>query len=77
MPQLRATLQRLIRENVESGGTLNQIATDAGISYPVLWRFVRGERGLSLPTIERLADYFNVSLQPRARERLSKKSRKS
>lgn len=40
---------------------IRTIATEAGISYPVFGRFMRGERGTSLRTAERLAALENIT----------------
>ena len=47
-----------------SGKTVNAIAVEAGIPQPVLHRFVKGERDLTLSTVQKLADYFNLVLRP-------------
>jgi len=64
-------LQDQLRQAIEhSGLTLYRIAKDAGIAYPVLRRFAKGERDLTLVTASRLADYFGMRLtRPRRPKR--------
>ncbi len=49
-------------------GTLFALAIDSGISYPVLFRFVSGERDLRLATAEKLAEYLGMELTPPTRK---------
>ena len=61
--QLRKTIE-------ESGVTLYRIAKDAGIAYPVLYRFAVGQRDLTLDTASKLTDYFGMRLTaPRRRKK--------
>lgn len=56
-------LQDQLRKAVkDSGLTLYAIAKGAEIAYPVLFRFARGERDLTLETATKLADYFGMRL---------------
>lgn len=59
-------LRKFIRD---SGESHYRIAKDAGIDTASLGRFMKKERGLSLPVIERLVDYFELELK---RQRKSK-----
>ena len=56
------TLRKMIRD---SGETVAAIARGAGIAQPVLHRFAKGERSLTLDTAERLVRYFNLELRRR------------
>ena len=57
------TLQKQLRQAIESSGlSLYAIAKGSGIAYPVLFRFAKGERDLTLATASRLADYFSMRL---------------
>ncbi len=57
------SLQEQLRQAIEdSGATLYAIAKGSGIAYPVLYRFARGERDLTLATASKLADYFGMRL---------------
>ena len=57
------TLQEQLRKAIESSGlSLYAIAKGSGIAYPVLFRFAKGERDLTLETASRLADYFSMRL---------------
>jgi plasmid maintenance system antidote protein VapI len=53
---------QLLAEIEASELTVNAIANAAGIPVPVLHRFAKGERGLTLDTVEKLAKYFNLRL---------------
>ena len=44
--------------------TRYRIAQDTGVSESVLSRFVRGERGLDLISVDRLASYLELDLLP-------------
>ena len=50
-------------EFLRIGKTVNAIAVEAGLPQPVLHRFVRGERDLTLTTVQKLADYFGLELR--------------
>ena len=67
------TLQDQLRQAIaDSGLTLYRVAKDSGIAYPVLYRFVSGERDLTLETASRLTEYFGMRL---TRPRRPKKGR--
>lgn len=54
-----------------SGETRYRIAQESGVSASQLSRLVNGNRGLTVETIERLADYlgYEIALKPKARKR--------
>lgn len=56
--QLRAALD-------ECGQSRYQVSRQTGISQPALSRFVNGERGLSLATIDALCEYLELELVSR------------
>ena len=59
-------MANLLRKAIrKSGKTVNAIAVEAGVPQPVLHRFVKGERDLTLTTVQKLADYFGLELRPR------------
>jgi transcriptional regulator with XRE-family HTH domain len=61
-----------IREAVEaSGKTRYRIAKESGVSAGQLSRLVHGERGMTVDTIERLADYLGlqITIAPKAKTR--------
>lgn len=63
-----AKLVDAIRRAVEeSGKTRYRIAKESGVSAGQLSRLVNGERGMTVDTIERLADYLGlrISIQPK------------
>jgi plasmid maintenance system antidote protein VapI len=45
-----------------SGVTLYRVAKDAGISYAIIERFTKRERGITLETADKLAAYFGMKL---------------
>ena len=48
------------------GRNINRLARDAGVPYPVLWRFMHGERPtLNTATLDRLAAALDLELVPR------------
>jgi hypothetical protein len=51
-----------------TGQSLYAIAQAAGIAPPILQRFVNNERGITLETAGKLADYLGLSLLPAARK---------
>ncbi len=58
-----AKLVHAIRQAVEaSSRTRYRIAKESGVSASQLSRLVRGERGLTADTIERLADYLGLRI---------------
>lgn len=57
-----------IRRAVDtSGKTRYRIAKESGVSAGQLSRLVNGERGMTVETIERLAEYLGlkISIQPK------------
>jgi hypothetical protein len=52
--------QRLRRELETCPLPLNAVAREAEILQPVLWRFVKGDGGISLQTADKLCDFFDV-----------------
>jgi len=48
----------------DSGLTVAAVARGAGIAQPVLHRFAKGERDLTLDTAEKLVRYFGLVLRP-------------
>jgi transcriptional regulator with XRE-family HTH domain len=56
---------QLLKAIRDSGMTVNAIAVESGIPQPVLHRFERGKRDLTLTTAQKLAEYFGLELRPR------------
>lgn len=59
---LAATLRALI---LGSGETVAEVSRNTGIAQPVLHRFLTGERDLTLRSVEKLLNYFNLELRRR------------
>lgn len=55
------SLSDQLREAIKNYGTY-AAAKEAGITYPVIYRFINGNRGLSLATAEKLAEFFGMHL---------------
>jgi transcriptional regulator with XRE-family HTH domain len=67
-----ARLVDAIRRAVEaSGKTRYRIAKESGVSAGQLSRLVNGERGMTVDTIERLADYLGlqITIEPKVKTR--------
>jgi len=47
----------------ERGESLAEIGRQTGVSHTVLSRFVRGERGLTTASLDRLCEYLGVELR--------------
>ncbi len=63
MGKRRVKLSNQIRQAVVACGvTRYSISKATGISESALSRFVSGERGLSLGTLDRLADFLELSI---------------
>lgn len=58
-------LRRAIRE---CGQSLCQIADGSGVDDGALSRFMRGERGLTTKTLDRLCSYLNLELRQSKRK---------
>ena len=46
----------------DSGASLYRIAKDSRIPYAAVHRFANGERGLTLETADKLAEFFQMRL---------------
>lgn len=55
-----------LKEAIEAHGTLYRVAKDSGVSYPVVARFLSGERDVRLATAARLAEALGLQLAPKA-----------
>jgi hypothetical protein len=59
-------LRRAVRE---SELTRYAISVRTGIDQGTLCRFIRGERGMSLDSVDRLMDCLGLEIRPRHRKR--------
>jgi hypothetical protein len=58
-----ATVSAALRKAIhDTGETLYRVAKDSGVPYATLHRFMRGERTVNLPTIEKLCVYLGLKL---------------
>ena len=63
MARKRTRLSDQLRLAIEaSGKSLNQIDRDTGIDKATLSRFLNSRGGLSIPVLDRLADYLGLSV---------------
>jgi hypothetical protein len=61
-------LIQALRDAIEADPrTINAIAVEAGLSAAAVWRFVQGERGLSLDSAAALCEVLGLGLTPRRR----------
>ena len=58
----KTVTDQLKRAIADSGLTLYRIAKDSGVPLPVLYRFMAGEQGLTLVTVDKLAAYLKLKL---------------
>jgi DNA-binding phage protein len=62
----KATMTETLRQAVgHTGKRMTVIAREAGVSQPILFRFVSGERDLTLRSAEKLAVYLGLELRPK------------
>ena len=59
-------IDELLKAIANSGLTEYRVAKDSGVPQPVLNRFLRGERGISLQTAAKLCKYLTSIWPPRA-----------
>ncbi|MBW3599901.1 MAG: helix-turn-helix transcriptional regulator [Planctomycetes bacterium] len=58
------TLLTEVKRRLDNGESIRGIAHAAGISAPALNRFVNGQRTLTLPSADLLADHLELELGP-------------
>jgi hypothetical protein len=60
------TVSDALRQAAEqSGQSIYALAKGSGLSYAVVWRFVKGERTLSQAAIDKLAGHLRLELTRR------------
>ena len=75
MGKRRAKLSDQIRRAVDDcGQTRYRISKETGIDQSTLSRFMSGERGLPMRTLDKLADYLDLNITV-GKGRKSRKSR--
>jgi plasmid maintenance system antidote protein VapI len=62
-PSPRSLVDELRRAIVNCGETEYRVAKESGVPQPVLNRFLRGERGISLETAAKLSAYLGLHLR--------------
>lgn len=74
MGKERKTLSDVLREKaLADGRSIFALARDAGIPYPVLYRFLKGDAtghkwGLNLTTADKLIGILGLELRPKKRQ---------
>ena len=69
MAKRRMKLSDQLRHAIETcGQTRYAIAKATGISEATLSRFVSGDRGLPMKTLDLLADYLDLNITPQNRK---------
>jgi len=63
-PSSRSLVDELRQATVNSSQTEYRVAKESGVPQPVLNRFLRGERGISLETAAKLCKYLGLHLAP-------------
>jgi len=67
VPMRANVIDELLKAISNSGLTEYRVAKDSGVPQPVLNRFLRGERGISLATAAKLCAYLGLHLAPACR----------
>jgi len=60
------SLSETLKQAVKATGlSLYRVGLDSGVPDEVLGRWLKGERGITLASADKLADYFGLELTPR------------
>ncbi len=69
------SLSEQLRQAIQSSGrTIYAVSKESGVPYPVVYRFLKGERTITLVTADKLADYFGLELRPREKQKAKRKA---
>jgi plasmid maintenance system antidote protein VapI len=61
----RLSLADTIKQAIlATGKSVNSVASQSGVSQPILHRFLTGQRGITLDTAERVCAYLKLELRP-------------
>jgi len=60
----RSLVDELRDAILNCGETEYRVAKDSGVAQPILNRFLRGERGISLETAAKVCKYLGLHLAP-------------
>ena len=63
-PSPRSIVDELRQAILHSGETEYRVAKESGVAQPIVNRFLRGERGISLETAAKLCKYLRLHLAP-------------
>ena len=64
----KLTISSVLRDALKMAAdqtSLLHMSAETGIAVAIMSRFVRGERTLTLPTADKLAEYLGLELRPR------------
>ena len=66
----KETFSEQLRQAIENSGlTRYQISKETGIHQSILGRFVHGEMGLAMETIDRLCEFLGLSISQQRKQR--------
>jgi transcriptional regulator with XRE-family HTH domain len=71
-PKRLALTEQVRRAIAESGQTRYRIAQETGIAESTLCKFMAGERGFTLASLDKLADYLGLGIVARGAKRKAK-----
>ena len=66
MSRQRRSVTEALRSAIQTDGRpISRLAEDSGVAYPVIYRFVKGDRrGLNTSTVDKLAVVLGLELRP-------------
>jgi transcriptional regulator with XRE-family HTH domain len=71
-PKRLALTEQVRRAIAESGLTRYRIAQETGIAESTLCKFMAGERGFTLASLDKLAEYLGLDIVARGAKRKAK-----
>jgi transcriptional regulator with XRE-family HTH domain len=69
-------VEQLREAIIASGKSLTQIGKESGVATPQLSRFMKGERTLTLPSVEKICLALNLQLAPAGEAKEESKRKK-
>ena len=70
---LTTQLREAIQSHEES---VYRIAINSGVPNPIIHRFMTGERGIAIGSMEKLCDYLGLELTPKKKPRAKPKRKR-
>ena len=65
-----------LKEAIRGYGTVYRVAADTDVEQAALHRFMSGERGLHLSTVDKLCEFFGMKLTKPKRTEPAKRKKK-